>query len=322
MILIYLDESGTNYEIKDGLYGDGPFIIMGAMFIHEDVYWSMERLFTEIIDKYFDINNWLSNEVHATDIWFGNALSSHLDIDQRRGFFDEFLQLCGKFGLPYVFSFNLKYPDQDIEKINLDLLKAAYCLFSGIEHKLANIHQTGVIICDSSGKAQNLRIKDIIKLDIKEQCLTPAQAILKQFHEMTSWRSTKSKPTFTIQPKYQMEVMSAYLIDRVHFLHSDDSLFLQMCDIITFIVQRSLVHDYLLAVDKGRMKSEKVPITHAGWSMMKDQIYPNFYGEETFDVIFSDITEEEEALLFDFTQISRFFPKIVEHYKQVQPTSE
>jgi len=322
VILIYLDESGTNYEIKDGLYGDGPFIIMGAMFIHEDVYWSMERLFTEIIDKYFDIDNWLNNEVHATDIWFGNALSSHLDIDQRRVFFDEFLQLCGKFGLPYVFSFNLKYPDQDIEKINLDMMKAAYCLFASIEHNLANIHQTGVIVCDSSGKAQSLRIRDIIKLDIKEKCLTPAQAILKQFHEVTSWRSTKGKTFFTLQPKYQMEVMSAYLIDRVHFLHSDDSLFLQMCDIITFIVQRSLVHDYLLAVDKERIKSEKLPITPAGWAMMKNQIYPSFYDEEFRDVIFCDIAKGYEALLFDFTQIQELFPKIKEQYKQIQPTSE
>jgi len=209
VILIYLDESGTNYQIRDGLYVDGPFIIMGAMFIHEDVYWSMERLFTEIIDKYFSIDDWLNNEVHATDIWFGNALSSRLNIDKRREFFDEFLQLCGKFGLPYVFSFNLKHLDQEIEKRNLDMMKAAYCLLVGIEHKLANIHQTGVLVCDSSSNAENLKIKDIINLDIKKHHFTPAQALLRQFHEMTSWRSTKSKPSFTIPPKYQMEAMSA-----------------------------------------------------------------------------------------------------------------
>ncbi len=86
MNLIYLDESGTNYQTKNGLYGDGPFLIMGAMLINEDVYWSMERLFTEIIDTYFGIDNWLNNEVHATDIWFGNTLSSHLSIDKRREF--------------------------------------------------------------------------------------------------------------------------------------------------------------------------------------------------------------------------------------------
>ena len=320
MNLIYLDESGINYQIKDGLYVDGPFLIMGAMFISEDVYWSMERLFTEIIDDYFGIDNWLNNEVHATDIWFGNSLSLHLNTDKRREFFDEFLQLCGKFGLPYAFSFNLKHLDQSIESRNLDMMKSAYCLLVGVEHSLANIHQTGVLICDSSLKAEKLKTKDIINLDIKEYYLKNAEALLKQFYEMTSWRSTKSKPSFTIQPKYEMESMSAYLIDRVHFLHSYDSLFLQVCDIMTFIIQRTLVHDYLVTVAHERIEPEKLPITRDGWAMMRNQIYPNFYGEKSYDVTFCDVAIGYAALLLDFTQIFDL-PKMKEEYKQMQPTS-
>lgn len=321
MNLIYLDESGTNYKPKDGLYVDGPFIIMGAMFISEDVYWSMERLFTKIIEKYFGIDNWLNSEVHATDIWHGDALSSDLAINEKREFFDEFLQLCGKFGLPCVFSFTPKYLDQEIERRNLDMMKAAYCLLVSIEHKLANIHQTGVLVCDSSSSAENLKIKDIINLDIKKHYLTPAQAILKQFHEMTSWRSTESKSSFTIQPKYQTEAMSAYLIDRVHFLHSDDSLFLQICDIMTFIIQRTLVHDYLLAVDKKRIDPEKLPITRHGWDMMEDQLYSCFYGEESGDVMFCNTGKPHGALLLDFTQVYELYPKMKDQYKQMQPPS-
>lgn len=320
MNLIYLDESGTNYQIKDGLFVDGSFLIMGAMLISEDVYWSMERLFTEIIDKYFNIDDWLNNEVHATDIWFGNALSSHLNIDERREFFDEFLQLCGKFRLPYVFSFNLKHIAQEIERRNLGMMKAAYGLLLGIEYRLADIHQTGVLVCDSSSNAENLKTKDIINLDIKKHYFTPAQALLRQFYEMTSWRSTKSKPSFTIPPKYQMESMSAYLIDRVHFLHSDDSLFLQVCDIMTFIIQRTLVHDYLLAVAHERIEPEKLPITRNGWAMMRNQIYPNFYEEKSRDVTFCDVFKGQAPLLLDFTQIYDL-PIIKDHYQQMQPTS-
>ena len=296
------------------------------MFISEDVYWNMERLFTKIIDKYFGIDNWLNSEVHATDIWRGNALSSNLDINKKREFFDEFLQLCGKFGLPYVFSFNLKHLDQEIEKSNLDMMKATHCLLVSIEHSLANMHQTGVLVCDSSSNAESLKIKDIISLDIRKCHLTPAQAILKQFHEMTSWRSTESEFSFTIQPKYQMESMSAYLIDRVHFLHSDDSLFLQICDIMTFIIQRTLVHDYLLTVDKKRMDPEKLPITRPGWAMMRNQLHPCYYGEGAGDVTFYDIDidifyEVYGPLLFDFTQSSELFPRMKDQYKQMQPTS-
>jgi len=32
MVLIYLDESGINYRIRDGLYSDGPFLVIGAIF--------------------------------------------------------------------------------------------------------------------------------------------------------------------------------------------------------------------------------------------------------------------------------------------------
>ena len=119
MNLIYLDESGTNYKIKDALYVDGPFLIMGAMFVNEDVYWSMERLFSKLIDKYFNIDDWFNSEIHATDIWHGNSLSRKLSIAERRGFFDEFLQVCGKFALPYVFSFGLKNHSQKVSERNL-----------------------------------------------------------------------------------------------------------------------------------------------------------------------------------------------------------
>jgi hypothetical protein len=121
---------------------------------------------------------WLNHEVHATDIWHGNKLSSHLSIDKKREFFDEFLQLCGKFGLPYVFSFILKYLNQNTKERNLDMMKAACCLLTGIEHNLAKSHQTGILVGDSSSKAENMKIKDIINLDINKEHLTPAQALL------------------------------------------------------------------------------------------------------------------------------------------------
>ena len=324
MILIYLDESGTNYKIKDGLHVDGPYLIMGAMCIYEDVYWNMERLFIELIEKYFDIDNWLNNEIHATDIWAGKSLSSGMTLDERREFFDDFLQLCGKFGLPYIFSFNRKCINGDIEKINRDMVIAAHCLLTNIEHKLAEFHQTGVLICDTSTNAENLKIKDIVNIDIKHKCLTPAQALLMQFHAMTSWRSKISKPTqIVIQPKYEFETKSAYLIDRVHFLHSDDSLFLQMCDIMTFIIQRTLVHDYLFVADRNRINPDKLPITRSGWAMMKNKISSSSYGQQECDVIFTDIPSfSSDGLLYDFERWVTERPAIIEHYKQMQLKAE
>lgn len=318
MILIYHDESGINYRIEDHLYVDGPFLIMGAMLVNEDVYWSMERLFAKLIDRYFNIRDWLDSEIHATDIWHGNSLSSQLSIPDRRNFFDEFLQLCGKFTLPYVFSFVLKQHNQTIPDRNSDILRSAWCLLTGIEGKLARIHQTGIIVCDSHPSAADLSMQNIRNLDIDRQSLSAPQALLREFYEMTSWRTLDNIPSFTLQPKYTMESMSVYLIDRVHFLHSYDSLFLQMCDLLTFIVQRCLVHDYLLVVHKDRIDPDKVPVTEHGISTMRSQIYPFCYCREENDVlVFEDFLCHVPNLLLDFAEAD-LSETILEHYASLQ----
>lgn len=325
MILIYLDESGTNYKNKDGLYLDGPYLIFGAMCVYEDVYWSMERLFSDLIDRYFKIEDWLEHEVHATDIWAGDDLSHHLDLDGRREFFDEFLQLCGKLGLPYVFSYNLKYKDQNIHEKNMNSIRTAYCLLTGIEHVLADMHQTGVLICDSSSGSEKLRTRDVANINIKRINITPAQAILRQFYEMTSWRSARHSPVlFTIPPKYQAEAQSTYLIDHIHFLPSNDSRFLQMCDIFTFLVQRSLVHDYLLVAARNRIDQDKIPLSKDGLAMIRHKIHPATYGHESGDVEMGGTEPyfDGEALLLNLGMSHTQSKEIQEHYNTMQPASE
>lgn len=289
------------------------------MLIYEDVYWNLERLFVELIERHFGIDNWLNSEIHATDIWAGDGLSKDKSKDARRKFFDEFLQLCGKFGLPFVFSFNLKHRDKDIHEKNLDMMRAALCLLTGIEHNLAEIHQTGVLISDASTNTETSTVKDISNMDITKTHISSTQALLRQFHEMTSWRSIRNvDASFTIPPKYQTEIMSAYLIDRVHFLPSNDILFLQMCDIMTFIIQRTLVYDYLLYVQKDRADQDKLPVSREGWAMMRNKLYPCCYDFEIEDVAFFKLNmDNTSGILFNFNnaQLPR---NIMEHPSQLQ----
>ncbi len=320
MILIYLDESGTNYKTKNGFYQDGPFLIFGSMLVYEDVYWNMERLFVGLIEKYFEIDDWLNNEIHATDIWAGTGFTSHLSLNDRRKFFDEFLQLCGKFDLPYVYSFSPKCINQNIKERNLDIMRTALCLFTTLEHALAKIHQTGVLICDATTKSEQLKIKDIINIDINNNYLSSSQALLKQFHEMTSWRTIYNQPdSFTIPPKYPTETKSVYLIDRVHFQPSDDILFLQMCDIMTFLVQRTLVYDYLMYVESERAKPTKIPCSFYGWSMMREKMHPACYDDEEQDVFIFDNSSDlpDEGILIDLGR-SVLSTKIQEQYDILQ----
>jgi hypothetical protein len=317
VILIYLDESGINYKIENGLYTDGPFLIFGAMCINEDVYWNMERLFCELIDDYFKIDNWLENEIHATDIWAGTSVSIGLTIEKRRDFFDEFLQLCGKFELSFVYSYIPKVPNQTIEKKNLDMIKCAQCLLIAIEHKLAELHQTGVLVCDSSTNSESLKIKEALTLDIKQKPLSFSQVLLREFYKRTSWRLTKKKIDPDIKPKYRTEAMSAYLIDRIHFLSSDDSLFLQMCDIMTFIIQRSMAYQYLQIVAPNKADKNKVPFTDHGCGMMRDKVIPCYYSEENHDVSLQYLVGgnifNAPSLLSDFSK------QLIEQYNSIQP---
>jgi hypothetical protein len=143
---------------------------------------------------------------------------------------------------------------------------------------------------------------------------------LKIFYEMTSWRSMKELPLFTIHPKYVSEYMSAYLIDRVHFLDSSDSLFLQMCDIMTFLVQRLLAHDYLLIADNKRIDEDKVPISRSGLNMMIRQIFPCTYSQTDNDVSFVPTINYDydcKSFLLDFTSLVRFDEAIKKHYEQL-----
>jgi hypothetical protein len=317
MILIYLDESGINYKTEKGLFQDSPFLLFGAMLIREDVYWNMERLFIDLINKYFGIDNWIDNEVHATDIWSGKSLSSKLSTEQRREFFNEFLQLCSKFEIPYIFSIRLKTFKQTSEERNIDFLKNAQSLLINIEHKLAGLHQTGVLVCDSSQSIENCKIKDINNLDIKTKNFSPGQALLKIFYQMTSWRLTNKKLDGDIKPRYSYEAKSAYLIDRVHFLHSDDSLFLQICDIMTFLIQRGLVYEYLLTVDNAKADINKVPYDALGINMMVEKIFPCMYSDSTQDVVFCHSGGTESTKVFDFERAG-LGDDLKKHYELMQ----
>jgi len=325
MLLIYLDESGINYRIRNAFYPDGPFLIMGATFVSEDVYWSLERLFAQLIDKYFSVEDWLQTEVHATDIWNRKqgTIFNQVSTDRIKAFFDEFVQICAKFNLPYSFSFVLKRPNQTKTERNLDILRAAQSLLVSIEHRLASIHQTGILVCDSSSGAERLKTVDIINMDLAKQGLSPSQALLRIFYEMTSWRSIEKSPTYTIQPKYVGEYMSAYLIDRVHFLNSSDSMFLQISDIMTFIVRRLLTHDYLTIVDKQRAPKDNVPTTFSAVGLMLPQIHASTYTHYDNDILFFSSLPPDTpgTFLVDFSQFSNFklifTMDIKEHYKQL-----
>lgn len=320
MILVYVDESGTNYTSSDGLFRDGPFLIFGALLIREDVYWNLERNFADLIKRYFGIKKWFDNEVHGTDIWAGKGVAKGVSKKKTRQFFDEFLQVCGKFGLHYIFSFGLKEKNSAIKRRNTLSLKTAHCLLIAIEHQLADLHEAGVLICDATTGCGKLTSTVVAGLDIREKTLTSSQVLMREFFGMTAWRSISGRrPKPVVKPKYPAETMSAYLIDRLHFTPSDDSLFLQICDVLTFAVQRCLVYDYLLIADEKRASEKMIPVTKSGLVMVKRRMQYSYYSEPRHDVILGPPSDLQNTIgyLMDFRCLAEIWPAIRKHYESM-----
>ena len=319
MILIYIDEAGTNYKHEDALYIDGPFLIFGAMFVSEDVYWNLERLACDLIDEFFGIENWRKSELHATDIWNGKGLAEKFEIPKRRRFFDEIIQLFGKFGISYLFSFQEKNPKQSIEERNRDMAKVAHSFLTGIEHILADMHQSGILVCDATQGCEKLTLKNIFELDVSRQNLSTSEVLLRQFFAMTSWRiGISSDDLFIVQPRFPFESKSVYLIDRVHYLFSDDSLFLQMCDILTYVVQRCLVFDYLKVVDEQRAEEDKVPVSKHGLSTISEKITYSYYIEKDKDIAYHRLEPQSFGYILEFYKMNEIRERIPKHYQQIK----
>ena len=91
-----------------------------------------------------------------------------------------------------------------------------------------------------------------------------------------------------------------------------------MCDILTFVVQRCLVHDYLLVVHKDRIDPDKVPVTEHGISTMRSQMYPLSYCQDENDIIvYENFFCHVPNLLLDF-QEAELSQSLIDHYAELQ----
>ncbi len=148
MILIYTDESGINYEIENNFFKDGPFIIWGGMCIDETKYFHLERMFIQLIDDFFKIEDWLKQEIHATDIWNRKNFFSSFSESKIKAFFEEILQLLCKLNTACIFGICLKSLDADTDKKKHEMTKAIYSFLHNLEYFLSREKETGLIIAD------------------------------------------------------------------------------------------------------------------------------------------------------------------------------
>lgn len=208
MILIYTDESGINFQFKDNVFKDGPWLIYGGLLINEKKYFHLERLFLAIIDEYFGITDWSKLEIHATDMWNKKGHFGKFTQEKIFKFFEELIQILIKLEIEIPIGIQYKpFTDNQKEK-DLTMIKSINSFFHLIESHLSKNSETGIIISDQSGTNLEKNIFERI------------------FKERVSWRSN---PHIKIEPsiklKYQYEARSCFILDNIHYVDSKTSNF-------------------------------------------------------------------------------------------------
>ena len=284
MLLIYLDESGINYQKKDKFYVDGPYILWCGILVEESKYFHLERLYCELA-KQIGIKDREVVEAHGTDIWAQKGNFTSLSKSNASKYFAELFQLLQKLDIKIVVGLNRKraYPhwnkEQKKEKSN-----ARYALLHGLEYRLSQLNETGIIISDNGDNI----IDDLL-------------------FQRTRWRfNPGAKKKGLKKSAYEFESKSCFLLDRVHFMDSKKSFFLQIADQVTFVTNRVLTYCNLLYSPHPILKADKakVPISAQVFAYCRTNILLAHFDESQNDVLFTDLA------LQDYDDRINYLPRI------------
>lgn len=271
MILVYIDESGINYKKTNGLFKDGPYLIWCGMLITEKKYFHLERLFCELA-KDLGIKDWRQVEAHATDIWACKKNFNHLSKKIVRKYFEELFQLLVKLDIQIVIGLHPKkaYPSHTrIQKDEKN--QCRFALLHGLEYRLSQLSETGVIISDES----DIEIDDLL-------------------FERTQWRfNPGARKPRKQRSRYRFETQSCFLLDRVHFIDSKKSVFLQIVDQIAFVIQRVFTFSNLKCFPREdhTASKEMVPLSSETFAFASPNILMSSYSKEKNDIEFTEISE-------------------------------
>lgn len=247
MLLVYIDETGTNYKKDEKGYFivDGPYAIWGGIFLNESKYFQTERAFHELARKLLKIKDWQKEELHASEIW-QSAKSGKRKIDDIKKYFEELFQLIAKFHIPVVFGIQQKNPKLRATLQKKELEKARIAFLHVVEHRLAELNETGVLVADSEFDVHNTD---------KER-----EEMRKLVSFRTKWRYNSSSKKREIKTKYEFEYRSNFILDQLHYVDSKESLLIQLADQVNFILRRVFEFLYLTHFPKPGRPSANIDL--------------------------------------------------------------
>lgn len=303
MVLVYIDESGINYKHNlkyPEYFSDGPYAIWAGVFVSDSKYFHIERGFHELAKKYFPKK---ITEFHATEIW-EKAKTNKKQNEKVKRYFEELFQLIAKLHLNVVVGIQQKNPtyiknhktDKDKE-----LEKARYSFLHLVEHNLALMNETGVLVADSESEETGATGDNESRLE-REKMKNLVQ-------ERINWRVGKGTLPLSFTPKFEFEYRSNFIIDQLHYVRSNESLPIQFVDHICFVIRRGLECVYLAKFPgNNRPKADPnlVPVTESTFNFFLQSSNVSFGYHSKDDVTFSDLTGFKQRMMFQSQSIAGF----------------
>jgi len=240
------------------------------MLIPENKYFHLERLFCELA-KEIGIKDWSKVEAHATDIWARKGHFSSLSEKTSRNYFEELFQLLGKLDIQIIIALEKKNAREKDKKLQRkEKSKCQYALLHAIEHRLSRLNETSIMISDRS----DTTLDDLL-------------------FERTKWRynpgarKSRKKPT-----KFKFETQSCFLLDRIHHVDSEKSLFIQIVDHVAFVNQRAYTYGFLRDYPVKGIDAErgKIPVSSGTYNYIYRNILVAYFNDEAKDITFIDPT--------------------------------
>ena len=299
MLLVYIDESGVNQGLsRNDFYNDGPYIIWSGIFIPQEKYFHLERLFYDLAKNILGINDWQKKELHATDIWHRTGDFRNISEAKVKKYFEEVFQLLSKMGLRMCFA--LQQKNSRLTSRNSkgkEMTRSIYAFLHGLEYQLSSLNETGVLIADQSVR-NNSEYTEMEKLLL----------------DRTKWRNL-GKNRMKILPKYRYETQSCFILDQVNYTDSKKSLFIQLDDHICFVLNRVFTYLYLKQFPKpGRPAADinKIPLSPNTFLFYFNQSRPLlvFWDESIKDVSMTHVddsyTNNTDYLNISLKEYSQF----------------
>ena len=279
MILVYADEAGINYKKDKGFFKDGPYVLWCGILIPETKYFHLERMFHDLIKGVLGVKNWGEVEIHGTDIWARKGPFRRLPKRRAARYFDELFQLLSKLKIQTVVAIEQKNPRIRAKGgIENQMRQCIYAFLHGVEYRLSDLNETGLLIADHT------RPTDASAKRAERSLLESL------FFDRVRWRySPGTKVKGGMKSKYLFETRSCFLVDLPHHVDSKHSLFIQIVDNVTFVMQRVFTQAFLSYFpQKGkRADRRKVPVSADTFEMYADNISWAYYSVESKDVILS-----------------------------------